>query len=99
MATFGERLKMLRTHSRMTKKQMADKLNITERAYRRYEDNDSTPRHGNLIALAAFFDCSIDFLVGRTNNPLSHKINPSPCPDSRAFANYIAGLATRRVAS
>jgi len=41
-------------------------------AIRRYENRDAEPGMGNLIKIADYFEVSIDYLVGRTDNP---KIN------------------------
>lgn len=69
MATFGERLKLLRTARNITQKQMSVKFNITERAYQRYESDNSTPHYNTLISLADYFDVSLDYLCGRSDNP------------------------------
>ena len=69
MATFGERLQYLRTNKHITQKYMASTFKITERAYQRYEGDQSTPHYNTLIALADYFDVSLDYLVGRSDNP------------------------------
>ena len=69
MATFGERLKTLRIESKATQKHMAQKFNITERAYQRYEGNQSTPNYSTLLALVDYFNVSLDYLVGRSDDP------------------------------
>ena len=69
MDTFGNRLKSLRQLNNLTQKQMASKFKITERAYQRYEGDQSTPHYNTLIALADFFNVSLDYLVGRSDNP------------------------------
>ena len=74
MATFGERLKQLRLSKNLTQKHMSVEFQVTERAYQRYESNGSTPHHNTLLALADYFDVSLDYLVGRTDNPNSHKL-------------------------
>mgnify|MGYP000323757564 CR=1 FL=1 len=70
---FGERLKSIRLHSGITQKEAANLFGITERAYQNYEINKSKPNVSLLISIAEYFDVSIDYLVGRTNNPNSHK--------------------------
>lgn len=70
---FGERLKSIRLHSGITQKEAANLFGITERAYQNYEINKSNPNVSLLISIAEYFDVSIDYLVGRTNNPNSHK--------------------------
>ena len=70
---FGERLKSIRLYSGITQKEAANLFGITERAYQNYEINKSKPNVSLLISIAEYFDVSIDYLVGRTNNPNSHK--------------------------
>jgi transcriptional regulator with XRE-family HTH domain len=69
MATFGERLSVLRKERKSTQKQIAVIFGVTERAYQRYEGNQSTPNYATLIALADYFDVSLDYLVGRSDDP------------------------------
>lgn len=38
-----------------------------------YKNGIKTPTVENLIKIADFLDCSIDFLLGRTENPNAHK--------------------------
>lgn len=73
MFSFGTQLKTLRKQYKVTQKQVAEKINITERNYQAYEANTQKPTYDNLIALADFFNVSLDFLVGRTNNPEVNK--------------------------
>ena len=37
--------------------------------YQRYEYGTREPAYQKLLALADFFNVSLDYLVGRTNNP------------------------------
>lgn len=69
MASFGSRLKELRNAKKMTQKQMAIEFGMTERAYQNYEINKSMPNVLLLIALADYFDVSLDYLVGRSDEP------------------------------
>lgn len=67
MATFGERLKQLRIESNLKQKECADIFNVTTRSYQRYEEDSSTPKFDSLIAMADYYNVSIDWLVGRSN--------------------------------
>lgn len=69
MSLFAERLKTLRTTNNATQKDIAESLGITVRGYQFYEYATKEPTMSNLIALADYFKVSIDYLVGRTNNP------------------------------
>ncbi|MDR1541643.1 MAG: helix-turn-helix transcriptional regulator [Clostridiales bacterium] len=65
MASFGESLRLLRKHKKMTQAQLAHALNFTERGYRNYEIGKSTPSFNDLMAIADYFDVGLDVLVGR----------------------------------
>ena len=64
---FEDRLKRLRESKGLNMKQAAKELNIQYTTYVGYEKNDREPNSETLIILADFFDCSVDYLVGRTN--------------------------------
>ena len=68
MSVFSERVKELRKARKMTQRQMANALGITERSYQRYEA-ENNPNNETLIKLADFFDVSTDYLLGRSDNP------------------------------
>lgn len=74
MSNLSERLRSCRKSKNKTQKDIATLLNISERAYQHYELNDREPPLSNIIAIADYFDVSIDYLVGRSDNPNSHKI-------------------------
>lgn len=69
MKTFAETLKQLRTKTQTPQKELSDLLGVTIRQYQRYETGKSEPNITMLIALADYFDCSIDYLVGRSDDP------------------------------
>lgn len=69
MENFSERLKTMRADSGKRQKDIADAIGITSRAYQYYENGTKEPTLSKIIALADYFDVSIDYLVGRTNNP------------------------------
>ena len=61
----GGKLYSLRMAKRMTQEQLAEVLSISPAAISKWERNLSTPSIEMLWALADYFDCSIDELVGR----------------------------------
>ena len=69
MPKFSERLKELRTGRRLYQRELADMLGISVRGYQCYETGEHEPGVKKLIALADFYDVSIDYLVGRTDRP------------------------------
>ena len=66
---FQSRLKTLRIQANISQKQLAEAINTTDRNYRRYEAGTQQPTLPILTALADYFDVSIDYLVGRSDNP------------------------------
>ena len=69
MTNFIERLKLLRAEKQVTQKEVAAALQMTERSYQRIEAAEVKPSFDTLIALADYFDVSLDYLVGRSDNP------------------------------
>ena len=70
--TFSMRLKELRTSQKLTQKQVYSAVGMSALGYQRYEYGEREPAYQKLLALADFFDVSLDYLTGRTDNP---KIN------------------------
>ncbi|MEN6623848.1 MAG: helix-turn-helix transcriptional regulator [Smithella sp.] len=69
MDKFPQRLKELRKMYKVTQKQIALMTKITERVYQSYEYGKVIPTATALISLSDFFYVSIDYLVGRNDNP------------------------------
>ncbi|GHV34519.1 transcriptional regulator [Synergistales bacterium] len=69
MPTFGERLKSLRTSKKLTQRQLALELRVTDRTYQYYEVNRTSPPLHTLFTLADFFHVSLDYLTGRSDSP------------------------------
>lgn len=65
----SERLQEQRLKKGKTQQEMADFLGLKLRVYQYYESGDRKPVLENLIILADFFGVSIDYLVGRTDDP------------------------------
>ena len=65
----SERLKTLRQETQTPIKDLCETLGILNRAYHFYEQGGREPSLKNLIALADFYGVSIDYLVGRTDDP------------------------------
>ncbi len=72
MFTFGEHLKSLRVSKRITQKQLAEFTGTSERGIQNYELNLRKPTYDILISLADYFDVSLDYLVGRSDDPSRH---------------------------
>lgn len=63
------RLKELREKRRVSQVRLAIDLNLNQNAISRYENGAREADYKTLIAIADYFDVSIDFLLGRTDCP------------------------------
>jgi len=66
---FHECLKKLRKERKANQIELANLLDTSPRAFRFYESGDREPNIAGLIALADYFQLSLDYLVGRSDNP------------------------------
>lgn len=69
MLDFAEHLRELRKSRNITQKQLATEINVAERNYQSFEYGKVKPSFDNLIILADYFNVSLDYLVGRSDNP------------------------------
>ena len=74
VATFVERVAILHTKTGLLKKDAAAAAGLSIMGYYRYEQGRRDPSLPTLLALADFFDVSLDYLCGRSDNPHSHKL-------------------------
>ena len=65
MYDFGLLLKKLRKERGLTQKALGRKLNVSETAICKYENNTATPPFETMRSLAAIFNVSLDVLFGR----------------------------------
>ena len=63
-----QKLKNMRKQSGKTQEDMSKYLDVARNTYSRYETGEREPDFETLIKLADYFDVSIDYLLGRTDN-------------------------------
>ena len=63
------RLKQLRKERKISQLKLALDLNMNQNSISRYENGQREADYATLILFADYFDVSIDYLLGRTNNP------------------------------
>lgn len=63
------RLRELRKGRGMTQQKLASELSMTQKRISHYEIGDHEPNFVALILFADYFDVSVDYLLGRTDNP------------------------------
>jgi len=62
-------LRIIREKRNISQLQISVKLGISQESVSKYETGKAMPSSIVLIELADYLDCSIDYLLGRTNNP------------------------------
>jgi len=73
MSSLNERIKELRKSKNHTQKQLAEILNVRSEAIQTFEYGTRRPGLDNIITLADYFGVSVDYLLGRTDNPNINK--------------------------
>lgn len=61
-------LKLIRTENGLSQKELSERLKIGQATIACYENGQREPHITNLIAYADFFECSLDYLAGRTDD-------------------------------
>lgn len=66
---FEERLKSLRAEHQISQKMLAEKLFVSQQAVAKWENpaSKASPNPDALAKIAAFFDVSADYLLGKTD--------------------------------
>lgn len=63
------RLKELRKDRKISQVKLAMDLNLTQNSISRYETGEREADYDTLVAIADYFNVSVDYLLGRTDNP------------------------------
>ncbi len=61
-------LKKLRTEKKISQQHLASILGISQQSINKYENHNVEPDISILIAIAEYFDTTIDYLVGKNDN-------------------------------
>lgn len=66
---FPSRLKDLRIQRGVTQKAIAEGIGVAPVSLQRFEYGTVKPKLDTVARLADFFNVSVDYLIGRSNNP------------------------------
>ena len=69
MATIAERIKGLRKKAGLTQQELGDRFGVAKSTICQYENGNSTPNDDIKIAMANYFNVSMDYLMGKTDAP------------------------------
>lgn len=67
-----ERLRNLREKSCLSQHEVAKRLKIAAATLSGYECGDRTPSLPKIISISYVYNCSIDYLLGRKSDDISH---------------------------
>jgi transcriptional regulator with XRE-family HTH domain len=70
---FANRIKFLRKQKNIKQSELGEKIGLTYTAISDIERGRRTTTIEKLVALADYFEVSIDYLMGRTDNPKINK--------------------------
>jgi len=69
---FSEKIRQLRKERHLTQAEVAKEVGLSARGYQDLELG-AKPRYEALLHIADFYDVSVDWLMGRTDNPRAHR--------------------------
>lgn len=69
MEIVAKRLRLLRNTVNLSQAKLALALGLKQSAVNRYENDQSDPPYDTLLRYADFFDVSMDYIFGRTDDP------------------------------
>lgn len=70
-----ENLRIIREKRNINQQKIAVELEISQESISKYETGKAFPSKDILIKLADYLNCSVDYLLGRTNNPKVNRDN------------------------
>ena len=68
-----KRIKLLCRENHVTAKAMLEEIGLNKNFMYDLNKGNKSPTVRNLTKIAEYFDCSLDYLTGRTDNPSSHR--------------------------
>lgn len=81
---FGERIRLLRTQENMTQDELGKILGVGKTTVSQYESETRTPDAAMLDRLATVFRVSVDYLLGRTDDPTPPPARHDEAVESKA---------------
>lgn len=69
MEKFSDRIIQLKKEHKLRQKQAAEGIGMSVRGYQYLESGEKEPTTATLIAIATLYNVSLDYLVGRMDNP------------------------------
>ena len=90
------RIQELRTERGLTQRELAEKIGVKNYTVANWEQNRTEPSVRDLIDLANFFECSVDYLIGRENDFGQILILKDNASEQANFLSLYEGLTDER---
>jgi len=71
---FGKNILKLRTSMDISQEEAAFELGVSRQHYVNLENGNVSPSFSLFVGIMDFFNCSADYLLGRTNNPAGYPL-------------------------
>ncbi|NOU87817.1 helix-turn-helix domain-containing protein [Paenibacillus sp. LMG 31460] len=81
---YGDRIALLREKRGLTQEELSTKIGISRAALSHYETNRREPDYETINKIANFFNVTVDYLLGRTDQPQTVLDN-----DVREFVEHL----------
>lgn len=82
---FKQRLREVRTEAKISQKDLANQLFISQQAYAKYELGTSSPSIETLNKLATILNVQVDYLLGNVNDPFGRLDNQAMLDDINSY--------------
>ena len=79
--TFSEKITALMREHGVTAKELSEKLCIGKNQFKYWADKGNTPNAETVSKLADYFDVSVDYLLGKTDDPAPKQKKPGAISD------------------
>jgi len=91
MQILAERLRTLREGMKMSQLKIAKLVGTTQASINRYEREVGLPPHKTLLWYANYFDVSMDYIYGRTDNPQGklYEYKPKVIEDNEEMRQFV----------
>ena len=87
------RLFELRKERGLSQRDVAIEFNVSQSTYNNWENANTQPSIEQLIALARFFEVSVDYLVGNSDDDGTINYITTLSPDEKHFIDTYASLS------
>ncbi len=82
-------LKYLRNQKGISQQKLAAEIGISQQSINKYENHDIEPDIDTLISLANYFETTVDFLIGRTDDGKIDSDTQNLLIANRLFSKYL----------